>query len=109
MPGPGRSRRCRQPSGFAVLREWESLERGDVAEAVFPDKETAALCAAVLCLIDREPCFHLEEQAAPGRSASGRVSGDSGVRGAGAAGMGWLRRFNPQIVAALHLMEDLVR
>jgi hypothetical protein len=35
-------------TGFAVLREWESLDEGDVPYAVFRRRETALLAAAVL-------------------------------------------------------------
>jgi hypothetical protein len=97
--------------GFAVLREWESLAQGDLPEAVFVDEETAALCAAVLCLIDREPLFHLrqEEESGPAVPLPAgypvtAVFGEEGPRDCG-----WLRRFNPAIVAALHLVEALVR
>jgi hypothetical protein len=54
------------PGAFAVLREWECLERGDLPEAVFLDKETAMLCAALLPLVDRELLFHLATEAEPG-------------------------------------------
>ncbi len=95
--------------GFAVLREWESPERGDEPEAVFVDHETAGLCAAILCLIGREPLFHLGEEPSPGAPVAGgypvaAVFGEQGMRVCG-----WLRRFNPQVVEALHLAEGLVR
>jgi hypothetical protein len=97
------------PGAFAVLREWESLERGDDPEAIFLDKETAALCAAILCLIDREPLFHLDSEPSPGAPVAGgfpvaAVFGEQGTRVCG-----WLRRFNPQVIEALHLAEGLVR
>jgi hypothetical protein len=95
--------------GFAVLRDWESLERGDEPEAVFLDMETAALCAAILCLIGREPLFHLGEEPSPGAPIAGgfpvaAVFGEQGTRVCG-----WLRRFNPQVIETLHLAEGLVR
>ena len=105
-PGPG------QPGAYAVLREWESLERGDVPEAVFLDEETATLCAAGLPLSDRELLFHLtaEEQrdvpAAAG-SAGYPVSAVYGEQGPRVCG--WLRRYNLQLVRDLHLLEALVR
>lgn len=52
-----------------MLRVWQSLEQSDLPEAVFVDEETAALCAAVLCLIDREPLFHLKQEEAAGPAA----------------------------------------
>ncbi len=98
-----------QPGGFAVLREWESLEKGDLPEAVFVDKETALLCAALLPLIDRESLFHLGEEADSG-SPGGAGYPVSAVYGEqGPRVCGWLRHFQLQIVAALHLLEGLVR
>jgi hypothetical protein len=112
LAGPWKVEAVPAPAGgFAVLREWESLGRGDLPEAVFVDKETAALCAAILCLIEREPLFHLEEKEGEGPAGAlpagypvTAVFGEEGPRECG-----WLRRFNPAIVAALHLVEALVR
>jgi hypothetical protein len=110
LAGPWKVETIAGPPGvFAVLREWESVERGDDPEAVFLDKETAALCAAVLCLIDREPLFQLDGEPAPDAPVAGgfpvaAVFGEQGSRVCG-----WLRRFNPQVVEALHLAEGLVR
>jgi hypothetical protein len=97
------------PARFAVLRDWESAERGDVPEAAFADRETARIFAAVLCLVEREPLFHLEKEAEPGAPVPGgypvtAVYGDQGARVCG-----WLRRFNPRAIEALHLAEALVR
>ena len=97
------------PSTYAVLREWESLERGDLPEAVFLDEETAALCAAGLPLFDRELLFHLTQEAqrdapvAAGHPLSA-VYGEQGPRVCG-----WLRHFNLEIVIGLHLLEALIR
>lgn len=52
-------------SGFAVLREWESLEAGDVPYAVFRRRETALLAAAVLPATGREPLFRLATDPGP--------------------------------------------
>jgi hypothetical protein len=51
----------RQPggSGFAVLREWESLEDGDLPYATFRRRETALLAAALLPATGREPLYRL--------------------------------------------------
>jgi hypothetical protein len=46
-------------TGFAVLREWESLDDGDVPYAIFRRRETALLAAAVLPATGREPLFRL--------------------------------------------------
>jgi hypothetical protein len=45
--------------GFALLREWESLDAGDVPYAVFRRRELALLAAAVLPATGREPPFRL--------------------------------------------------
>ena len=46
-------------AGFAVLREWESLEDGDLPYAVFRRRETALLAAALLPATGREPLYRL--------------------------------------------------
>ena len=97
------------PGAVAVLREWESLEKGDLPEAVFLDRETGALFAAALPVSDRETLFHQEEtptSEAPVTTAHPLTSmyGDQGPRVCG-----WVRRFNPQAIAALHVVEGLVR
>ena len=51
--------RQRGGSGFAVLREWESLEDGDLPYAVFRRRETALLAAALLPATGREPLYRL--------------------------------------------------
>ncbi len=55
----------RSGAGFAVLREWESLEAGDVPYAVFRRREIALLAAAVLPATGREPLFHLATDPGP--------------------------------------------
>src|SRR5260370_37314132 len=50
--------------GFALLREWESLEAGDVPYAVFRRREMALLAAAVLPGTGREPLFRLDTEPA---------------------------------------------
>jgi hypothetical protein len=49
-------------TGFALLREWESLEAGDVPYAVFRRREIALLAAAVLPATGREPLFRLDTE-----------------------------------------------
>jgi hypothetical protein len=97
------------PGAVAVLRLWESLDKGDVPEAVFLHQETGALCAALLSLLEREPLFHLHDQPAaaaplPGGYPLVAMFGEQGplVRG-------WLRRYHPEVAAGLHLFEGLVR
>jgi hypothetical protein len=97
------------PGAFAVLRAWESLDRGDQPDAIFLHRETALLCAAALPLVEREPLFHLHDEPAAGAPLPGghpvtSIYGEQGV-----VVRGWLRRFHPEVVAALHLLEGLVR
>ena len=47
------------PDRVAVLRTWEQLEAGDEPQAVFLRDEWAALFAAALPLVEREPFFYL--------------------------------------------------
>jgi hypothetical protein len=51
--------RQRGGAGFAVLREWESLEDGDLPYAIFRRRETALLAAAMLPATGREPVYRL--------------------------------------------------
>jgi len=97
------------PGAVAVLRECESLAEGDEPEAVWVEEETAAVCAAILPAVEREPLYHLEEAADPGGLLPGgfpviTIHGEEGpqVRG-------WLRRYHPGIVRALGTVESLNR
>ena len=93
-----------KPGAIAVLRTWESLDRGDVPEAIVWQEETALLLAAILPLVAREALFHLsEEEEAEGFPITA-VYGEQGAQVAG-----WLRRYEPGLVEALHLAEALVR
>jgi hypothetical protein len=97
------------PGATAVLRVWESLDKGDQPEAVFLHRETAALYAVLLPLIGREPIFQIHEEPAPNAPLPGgypvtTVYGDQGT-----VPRGWLRRYHPELGAALHLLESLVR
>ena len=56
-PVPGR------PGAVAILRIWEDLAVGDPPVGVLWHLETARLLSVLLQVIDREPLFHLEEQA----------------------------------------------
>jgi hypothetical protein len=97
------------PGAFAVLREWESLDRGDQPEAVFLHRETALLCAAALPLVEREPLFHLHDEPAAGGPLPGGHPVSSLYGEQGVVVRGWLLRFHPELVEALHLLEGLVR
>jgi hypothetical protein len=97
------------PGAVAVLRAWESVDRGDQPEAVFLHQETAALCAALLPLIEREPLFHLHEEPAPNAPLPGGYPVTATYGEQGTVVRGWLRRYHPEIQAALHLFESLVR
>jgi hypothetical protein len=97
------------PGAVAVLREWESLEKGDLPEAVFVHPEIAELCAAGLSLVEREPLFSLQDQldpeapVCPGHPVTA-VFGEQGP-----AVCGWLRRYHPGVTAVLHVLEGLAR
>jgi hypothetical protein len=93
-----------RPGAVAVLRDWESLDHGDVPEAVFWHDQQALLLTVALPAVEREPLFHLsEEQVAEGFAISA-VYGEQGSQVAG-----WFRSFNPRVVEALHLLECVVR
>jgi hypothetical protein len=98
-----------RPGSVAVLRESESLAEGDVPEAVFREVENGVVCRVVLPLFEREPLFYLGEAPDPDGELPGgypviAVHGEEGpqVRG-------WLRRYNPKLVEALHAVEALNR
>jgi hypothetical protein len=103
-------------TGFALLREWESLEAGDVPCAIFRRREAALLAAAVLPATGREPLFRLDtEPDADGFPLLAcPAAGDaSGARAAGAAQAslpaGHLRDFDESLAGALHVAAALVR
>ena len=93
-----------RPGAVAVLRTWESQERGDAPEAVFWHEETALLFAVVLPLLAREPLFHLSESEEAEGFPVRAVYGEQGAQVAD-----WLRRYDSQLVEALHLAEALTR
>jgi hypothetical protein len=97
-PVPGK------PGTVAVLRSWESLDRGDAPEAVFWHEETALLFAVVLPLVAREPLFHLGDSEESEGYPVGAVYGEQGEQVAG-----WLRRYDSRLIDALHLAEALAR
>ncbi len=97
------------PGAVAVLRAWESLDKGDVPEAVFLHQETGALCVALLSLIEREPLFHLHDQPAAAAPLAGGYPLLATFGQQGPVVRGWLRRFHPEAAAGLHLFEGLAR
>jgi len=99
------------PGAVAVLRSWEELDQGDGPLAVFLHEETAALLCAALPRVDREPLFHLSEVPdpdpdipLPGGYPILATFGEQGP-----AVCGWLSRYQPEIVTALHHLEGLAR
>jgi hypothetical protein len=93
------------PGLVAVVREWECPGEGDRPEGLFCHEETARIFAAILPLIEREPLFHLAET--PEGEAGFAVTAVFGEQGP--CTVGWLRRSEPELIAALHLAEALVR
>jgi len=91
------------PGAVAVLRAWED-SAVDTPEGVFWHPETARLLALALPLLGREPLFHLAETESPEGYAVSAVYGEQGSETAG-----WLRRYEPRVVEALHLFEGLTR
>src|SRR5579864_7818735 len=110
----------RGDTGFALLREWESLEAGDLPYAVFQRRETALLAAAVLPATGRDPLFRLDTEpdadgfallaapASPAGSAS-PASRPSARAASPASPAGHLRDFDESLAGALHLAAALVR
>ncbi len=97
------------PGAVAVLRLWESLDKGDVPEAVFLHQETGALCVALLSLLEREPLFHLHDQPAAAAPLPGGFPIVAMFGQQGPMVRGWLRRYHPEVTDGLHLLEGLVR
>jgi hypothetical protein len=95
-----------RPGRVAVVREWESVDRGDIPEATFCHEETARVFAAILPLAEREPLFHLGAMPDPDEDGY-PVAAMYGEQGA--CTVGHLRRAEPALIAALHLAEALVR
>jgi len=92
-----------KPGAVAVLREWEDPER-DLPEGILWHEETARLLAIALPIAEREPLFHLEDRETPDGFALTAVYGEQGAEVAG-----WLRRYEPRLAEALHLLEGVVR
>lgn len=96
------------PGKVAVLRTWESQDEGDLPIAVLVHEESAALYAAALPALGREPTFHLTAEAVDGPLPAGYPFG-AVFGGQGPQIRGWQRLYHPEAVAALHLLESLVR
>jgi hypothetical protein len=102
--GPWKTEAVRgKPGRVAVLRTWEQLETGDEPQAVFLHEEWATLFAALLPLVEREPIFHLGEEPTADGYPLRAVFGDEGSQI-----VGWLPRYDPGAVKALHLLAAVV-
>jgi hypothetical protein len=86
--------------GFALLREGESLRRGDRPAGVFERRETALLAAAVLPATGSAPLFRLRGEATPHGFVLERPRGEVA---------GHLEFYDPDAAAALHVAESLLR
>lgn len=98
VPVPGR------PGWVGVLRAWESLEEGDAPRAVFDQEELALLCTAAFPVLGRDLLFHLGESAREDGYPMMDFDGEHGPRVRGA-----LALYQPEVAAALHLLQGLVR
>jgi hypothetical protein len=87
--------------GWAVLPKGQSLARGDRPTAVFRHRERALLVAAVLPGSGFDRLFHIAHERSP--------EGYAVVAGAGGEIVGYLEHFDPDLVAALHTAEALIR
>lgn len=97
-PLPGR------PGWVGVVRAWESLEAGDRPRAVFAEEELARLCAVALPLLGRDGLRSLREETGADGYPMIALDDDKGPWECGA-----LALFEPELVAALHLLQGLVR
>jgi hypothetical protein len=105
MAGPWKEVPLRgKPGAVAVFREWEDLDAGDRPVAVWWHEETARLWSLLLPAIEREPLFHLQEEETLDGYPVVAVYGEQGPQVAG-----WLDRYEPRWVEALHLLEAIVR
>jgi hypothetical protein len=93
----------------AVLREWESLDAGDVPELVFLHEQTAAICAAVLPVIEREPLYHQGEDRYPDGPLPGSFPAAAVFGEQGPQIVTWARRYDPRLFFMLHVVEGIVR
>ena len=85
--------------GWGIFRRGESPAAGDLPRAVFRHRERALLAAAVLPGNGFDRLFHLAHEVSPECYAvlcGGEV-------------VGFLQHFDPELVAALHTAETLIR
>jgi hypothetical protein len=85
--------------GQALFRLGESPDGGDLPAASFEDLEHAWLAAAVLPGTGRDPLYTLSPEETPAGFA---VHHDGRI-------VGHLRRFNPDVAAAFHVVGCLLR
>lgn len=88
--------------GWGVFRQ--PVLEGDVPEGLFEHREHALLLASVLGAVGREPLFHIDPSDRPEGYAVETVWGDAWVRT-----VGRMRRFQPEVIEALHVAESLLR
>jgi len=86
--------------GYALLREGESLAKGDRPAGTFERRETAFLAAAVLPSRGRDPLYRLRGDETPRGFALERPRGEIA---------GHLEYYDPDAAAALHVAEWLLR
>jgi hypothetical protein len=90
----------RPEGGYALLRQGESLRRGDRPAGTFERRETALLAAAVLPSTGRDPLYRLRGEVAADGFALERSRGEVA---------GHLEFFDPDAAVALHVAESLLR
>jgi hypothetical protein len=100
MAGPWRV--LEMPGGrFGLFRLGESPERGHRPAAVFQERWLALLAAGVLPGTGRDAAFRLHKESGPDGFAV--EAGNGGQR------VGHLELFDENLIAALHVVERLVR
>jgi hypothetical protein len=97
--GPWKIEPCPH-GGFALLRQGESLRRGDRPAGTFERRETALLAAAILPSTGRDPLYRLLGEETPGGFALERARGEVA---------GHLEFYDPDAATALHVAESLLR
>ncbi|HKH49030.1 MAG TPA: hypothetical protein VKM72_30565 [Thermoanaerobaculia bacterium] len=87
-----------EEGGYALYRQWEGREHGDVPEAVFQYRDLALLFLAVWPAVGRDPVFRAGERAEDGHEVLG-----------GAAVVGHLRSFSDELLQAAHVAAAIAR
>jgi hypothetical protein len=93
-----------RPGRVVVLRQWEEQEAGDRPAGVFLHEDWAALLAAALPLLEREPLVYLGEEATPDGYPLIAVFGEEGPQV-----IGWLPVYDARLAEALHLFSAVER